>query len=110
MPTQEEVARKRRDGTLMARSFQLVLYALGLRYGRPVRVEECRACAGTGIQGAHESVDYGCPECLAIVRRRGPHRDPEPFPLAERAQRFDLAYVYPGIEDREGKMGAASCR
>jgi hypothetical protein len=108
MPTQEEVARKRSDGSLMARSFQLVLYALGLRYGRPVRVEVCAACAGTGIQGGDESVDYGCPECSpspAIVRGAGRIETPEPFPLAERAQRFDLEYVYPGIEDRDGKMG-----
>lgn len=96
MPTQEEVARKRRDGTLMARSFQLVLYALGLRYGRPVRLEACP----------------GCPRCHAGMVTTGAFCNGrreieilEPFPLAERAQRFDLAYVYPGIEDREGKMG-----
>lgn len=95
MPTQEEVARKRPDGTLMARSFQLVLYALGLRYGRPVRIEPCP----------------GCPRCHvgmlttgAFCNGRGELEIPEPFALAERAQRFDLAYVYPGIEDRDGKM------
>jgi hypothetical protein len=69
MPQQEEVARRRpADGSLMAKNFQLVLYALGLAYGVPVRVEECEI---------HE-----------------------PFPLAGRAQRFDLEFVYPGIEDK----------
>jgi hypothetical protein len=29
---------------------------------------------------------------------------PEPFPVAGRAQRFDLEFVFPGIEDRDGKM------
>jgi hypothetical protein len=48
MPQQEEVARRRpADGSLMAKNFQLVLYALGLAYGVPVRVEPCAAtCAG----------------------------------------------------------------
>jgi hypothetical protein len=99
MPTQEEVARKRRDGTLMARSFQLVLYALGLRYGRPVRVEE-RACSGC-VNCESPILSHAFCDGSRVIREEFP----EPFPLAERAQRFDLAYVYPGIEDREGKMG-----
>lgn len=75
LPAQDDVARKRPDGTLFAKSFQLVLYALGLAFGVPVRVED-------GVE------------------------TPEPFALAGRAQRFDLEYVYPGIEDRgTGLMG-----
>jgi hypothetical protein len=81
MPTQEEVARKRTDplpgggeaAVLMAKNFQLVLYALGLAFGVPVRVED-----GVEI--------------------------PEPFSLAGRAQRFDLEFVFPGIE-WDGRMG-----
>jgi hypothetical protein len=78
LPTQEEVARKRPDtlpggkgeaSKLFAKSFQLVLYALGLAYGVPVRIVD-----GEEIH--------------------------EPFPLAGRAQRFDLEFVYPGIEDK----------
>jgi hypothetical protein len=107
MPTQEEVARKRPDGSLMARSFQLVLYALGLRYGRPVRVEDCDACDGDGkfYSRATVAAEPGDdPDCLACDGG-GVIEMPEPFPLAERAQRFDLEYIYPGIEDRDGKMG-----
>ena len=87
MPTQEEVARKRTTplagggaaAALMSKSFQLVLYALGSvpASGRP----ETRGAARAGEE---------------IV---------EPFALAPQAQRFDLSYVFPGIEDREGKMG-----
>lgn len=80
MPAQEEISRRRPDGTLAAKSFQLVLYALGLRYGLPVRVEEHLG----------ERVE---------IR--------EPFPLAERAQRFDLDFVFPGIEVG-GEMGRRS--
>lgn len=80
MPAQEEIARRRPDGTLSAKSFQLVLYALGLRFGVPVRVEE------------HDG------ERVEIR---------EPFPLAERAQRFDLDFVFPGIEVG-GEMGRRS--
>jgi hypothetical protein len=98
MPTQEEVARKRPDGSLMARSFQLVLYALGLRYGRPVRIEPCPDCADY-VPRVGEV--WACGTCGSRQRIE----IPEPFPLAERAQRFDLEYVYPGIEDRDGKMG-----
>jgi hypothetical protein len=43
-PAFEDVSRKRRDGTLAAKNFQLVLYALVLAFGVPVRVEECPRC------------------------------------------------------------------
>ncbi len=82
MPTQEDVARKRPSaldaseaGALLAKNFQLVLYALGLAFGTPVRI----------VDG--EEV-------------------PEPFPLAGQAQRFDLEFVFPGIENKtDGMMG-----
>jgi hypothetical protein len=92
MPQQEEVARRRpADGSLMAKNFQLVLYALGLAYGVPVRVEECAECAGTGRVFGRD-----CSAC----RGSGHVEIHEPFPLAGRAQRFDLEFVYPGIEDK----------
>lgn len=116
-PTQEEVARKRPDGTLMARSFQLVLYALGLRYGRPVRVEEQewvklseehdwkRVPRGADLAAlAEEYLNFQ--STVRFETRRV--EIVEPFPLAERAQRFDLEYVFPGIEDREGLMARRS--
>jgi hypothetical protein len=105
MPQQEEVARRRpADGSLRAKNFQLVLYALGLAYGVPVRAEECAACFGSGVatfavqaKADHPDRPLGeCPGC----RGRGSVETPEPFPLAGRAQRFDLEFVYPGIEDK----------
>lgn len=72
-PSFEDVARKRSDGTLAAKGFQLIVYALALVFGVPVRVED------------GEEV-------------------PDPFPLASRAERFDLELVFPAIELDDGKM------
>jgi hypothetical protein len=87
-PSFEDVSRKRPDGSLMAKNFQLVLYALVLAFGVPVRVEM-------------RWQDDGLPNGGLVGRRV---EVPEPFPVAGRAQRFDLEFVFPGIEDRDGKM------
>jgi hypothetical protein len=113
MPQQEEVARRRPvDGSLMAKNFQLVLYALGLAYGVPVRVETARGvdCAFCGEFGMPQGIRLACPACdETAMASRGDTMAPfetrtveihEPFPLAGRAQRFDLEFVYPGIEDK----------
>lgn len=97
--TQEEVARVRPDRTLAAKNFQLVLYAIGLAWGVPVRVEKCPTCGGRGWAGSGYG-DLTCRQCEG----RGHLEYPEPFPVAQRAQRFDLEFVYPGIENREQKM------
>jgi hypothetical protein len=111
-PSFEDVSRKRRDGTLAAKNFQLVLYALVLAFGVPVRVEECPPtaeyvmCDGMWtpieqVRGTYDrSETWECSECEG----RGYVEVPEPFPVASRAQRFDLEFVFPGIEDRDGKM------
>lgn len=96
--TQEEIARVRPDGTLHAKNFQLVLYALALAFGVPVREEPCPQCDGTGVVRERDQDPWYC-ECEGRKVETA-----EPFPVAQRAQRFDLAFVYPGIEDREGKM------
>jgi hypothetical protein len=104
MPTQEDVARKRpapldrsEAGALLAKNFQLVLYALGLAFGTPVRIEPCLVCSG----GADHWSGRECPSCEG----HGVHEVPEPFPLAGQAQRFDLSFVFPGIENKDGEMG-----
>jgi hypothetical protein len=89
MPSFEDVSRKRPDGTLMAKNFQLVLYALAVAFGVPVREEICPTCVGAG-----------CETC-----RRGVVEIPEPFRVADRAQRFDLEFVYPGIPFEDGTIG-----
>jgi hypothetical protein len=105
MPQQEEVARRRpADGSLMAKNFQLVLYALGLAYGVPVRVEPCTAMVGPHREESKPLPDdawganmgWVCKECNGT----GYVEIHEPFPLAGRAQRMDLEFVYPGIEDK----------
>jgi hypothetical protein len=117
-PPYEEIARKRPDGMLLAKSFQLILYALELAFGVPVRVEPCK-CADLPplrfVEGIEvEDLDAGpgaivlTPEPVEVTctlcEGRGYIETPEPFPLAGRANRFDLEYVYPGIEDRDGKI------
>lgn len=71
-PPYDEVARKMPDGRLVAKNFQLVLYALLMRYGVPVLEHEGQEFPGENIAGG--------------------------------VNRFDLEFVYPGLEDREGKM------
>jgi hypothetical protein len=71
--TQEEIARVRPDGTLMAKNMQVILYALALVYGVPVRIEN-----GEEVR--------------------------EPFSVASRAQVVRAEFVYPMVEDRDGKM------
>jgi hypothetical protein len=115
MPSQEDVARKRPSplnaseaGALLAKNFQLVLYALGLAFGTPVRIEMCDSCDGTGRFYHPEIEEPGDPAC-AMCDGRGTIETPEPFPLAGQAQRFDLEFVFPGIENRtEGTMARRS--
>ena len=109
-PTLEDVSRKRPDDTRAAKNFQLILYALVLAYGVPVRVEEepCGLCGDTGFaEDVGVPVVGGCTVCDG--RRVIRYEVPEPFPVASRAQRFDLEFVYPAIEDREGKMLRRGC-
>lgn len=76
-PGFEEIARKRPDGSLAAKNFQLVLYAVAMAFGVPVREE---IADGERVE----------------IR--------EPFPVAGQAQAFELEFVFPGIEDRERKI------
>jgi hypothetical protein len=106
-PAHDEVTRKRPDGSLSVKQFQLILYALCLAFGVPVRVEPCAACVGRGWSSCNDSTckgkgdcDTTCPACEG----RGFIETREPFPVAAHAHRFDLEYVYPGIENAEGLM------
>lgn len=96
LPSFEDIARKRPDGTMAAKGFQLVLYALMLAFGRPVRIEPCANC-DDGI----DRVDrLPCDVCNA----KGRVEVVEPFPLAAHAHEFEVELVFPGIENREGRM------
>jgi len=96
-PPYEEIARRSADGRLVAKNFQLVLYALLMHFGVPVREEPCPECKAVGCRPPEECTCISCDGS-------GVRETPEPFPIAARAQRFDLEFVYPGLEDREGRM------
>jgi hypothetical protein len=99
-PAWEEVARKMPDGRLVAKNFQLVLYALLMRFGVPVIETPCEDCEGRGYFKDETGTIDGCVMCEG----RGIHEFPEPLSLATGVNRFDMEFVYPGIEDREGRM------
>ena len=77
-PGFEEIARRRPDGSLAAKNFQLILYALALAFGRPVNET-------VGVDG----------ERVETV---------EPFPLAGAAELFELELVFPALKNSEGLM------
>lgn len=104
-PAFEDIARKRTtDGRWAAKSFQLVLYALALAFGYPVREElaSCEACDGNGFNGGDPGESHGCSECFGSGRVRA--EIVEPFPVVPTAELFELELVFPGIEDSEGRM------
>jgi len=74
-PPFDEVARKV-GGRLVAKNFQLVLYALLVAFGVPVRE----------------------------THRVGGEETPEPFGVAPHARDFHMEFVYPGLENAEGRM------
>lgn len=72
-PSYEDISRKRPDGSRAAKNMQLIMYTVAMAYGRPVRIDA-------------DGVEH-----------------PEPFGVADRAQTFDMEFVYPAI-DIDGKM------
>lgn len=94
LPSFEDIGRKRPDGSIAAKDYQLVLNGLGLAFGTPVRIETCPRCVGAGCP----------PEDPLGCRGRGEIEIEEPFTLAKTAQKFELAFVYPGIETSDGTM------
>lgn len=99
MPGWEEIGRKRSDGSIAAKDYQLVVYGLGVVFGRPIRVEACSDCGGLGVAIASALQEsQPCPRCNG----KGRIETVEPVALAGRAQRVDLEYAFPGIEFSEG--------
>lgn len=119
-PAYDDIARKRSDGTIATKNFQLILYALCLVFGLPVRVEDCPECHGTGyllemdmtgLSGAEaESMLVEGQGLRAIGKMppcaycsHGRVETVEPFPVAPRAQEVIAEFVYPGIEIQSGE-------
>jgi hypothetical protein len=82
--TQDEIARKRSDGSLSAKAFQLVLYAVALAYGYPVREEECPRLGCIHGSLSPDADDPSCDPC-PYCGGRGRVETREPFP--DRGQR-----------------------
>jgi hypothetical protein len=106
LPAVGEVAGDVGDGRLAPKSFQLLLYAVGLAYGRPVRKVACTTCEASGavVIAQHQAGDQtgedlgDCPDCGG----RGAIEEAGLFPLAGSAQHFDIAEVYPAYLHDEG--------
>ena len=105
LPTQEDVGRKRDDGTIAAKDFQLVAYALALVFGYPVRVSVCPTCGGVGEFEDERPPNQGMVIRCAACNGRGEVEEREPFRLGERVQHVDVRYVFPGIEGGDDLMG-----
>jgi hypothetical protein len=95
LPSFEDIGRKRPDGSIAAKDYQLVLYGLALAFGTPIRFEACAICGGRGF-----GMKNLCPNCSG----RGVVEVLEPFGVATLAQQFELSYVYPGIKTSDGTM------
>lgn len=118
----DEVARKRKDKkTLLPRSFQLALYALAIKYGKPVRLGPEYECVGCGrgpdrwqrvvAEGGSPGVleteieddeieDGCCGHCKGRLRAVEHVEDSR----GARAQGVIAHFVYPSIENAESKM------
>lgn len=99
-PLYSEISFKRTDGSIGGRNFQLILYALAMIFGYPVRVEmeRCRNC-----ESDPETADVDlCASCGGTGWCRVEHV--EPFPVAAQAQEVIASFVYPAIEDGEKRM------
>lgn len=95
----DDIARKRSDGTFLPRTFQLVLYALAVKYGKPVRVEPCSVCTHSYYPKVQHVVGV-CPVCDG--RTTVEHiEDATP---GARAQDVIAEFIYPAIENEEGRM------
>jgi hypothetical protein len=92
--------------------FQTLLYALLLKYGRPVST--CPRCHGSGEIGWNDSPikDPQCAQEATCDVCHGDGEIVEDTPLAPRAQYLDLAEVYPAYlyEDENGAKTLASRR
>jgi hypothetical protein len=92
----DAVSRKRKDGTLAARNFQLILYILAMVFGRPVTVElvECTECDGAPDAPVCSTCDGSR---LMRVERVGEQ-------VARGCQKAEAEFVYPGVENAQGLM------
>ena len=82
-----------------------VLPARALRVGVALRAPGAGRGRAMSCRLRHRGSATWAPGRARSAAGRGVVEIVEPFPLAQQAQRFELAYVFPGIEDREGKMG-----
>lgn len=113
-PPYDEVARRRPHALdtdppelrLSAKSLQLIVYVLAVVFGRPVEASPCVTCGGTGY------LTLTVPGTLGEVTSQETcpsrcHRGLVEMPgaqVAKGCQEAICEYVFPGIEDGEGRM------
>lgn len=96
MMSQKEIGEKRTDGGLAAKAFQLILYALALKYGVPIDILECPDCRGRGERPRHTGEMADCTTC----RGHGEVEARADGPLCPHVTHADVAFVFPAIEDK----------
>lgn len=112
LPAEDDVSVKMPDGRRIPTTPQLLVYALGLKYGFPVRKVPCEPCAGTGKVPCSVEEDHGgCPFCggTQFQTGKGYVEERDPFPLAGGAQVVHVSEVYPGpdFDDELASRGAS---
>lgn len=98
----DDVARKRSDGTMAAKNFQLVVYILAVVFGVPVTVEPCDPCRGSGKLSPLPPGKTGPVDCH-VCDGRGTIETPGEQ-VARGATEAIAEFVYPGVEDSQGLM------
>lgn len=94
-PSLDEAARKRKGGTFLPRTFQLCLYALAIKYGKPVQPEEVERREMLASTEGWAEADLA--KWVPVERILEPSR-------GARAQDVIAEFIYPSIENAEGKM------
>lgn len=101
-PANDEITRRRPDGTLAAKAFQLVVYVLAVVFGRPA--ELCRTCSVPGaVVLWEERGDPRCGTCGAEGDMLG-RSWVAGEQVARGCEEAIAEYVFPGIEDSEGRI------
>lgn len=95
-PPFDEISRKRTNGTIAAKNFQLILYMLAVVFGRPVRVETMLA--------ESETVNLSTGDVIRPQEISTQRLEIVGEQVARGCQEASADFVFPGVEDKDGLM------